>query len=43
VGEDFIEFDSMVNIKPGFGNRSRDVENPEIKEKIKKIISQLIL
>src|SRR3989344_6450870 len=36
-GEEIIEFDSMVNIKPGFGNRSRDVEDSEIKEKIKKI------
>ncbi len=41
-GEEFIEFDSMVNLKPAFGNRSRDVENPDIKEKIKKIVNELI-
>src|SRR3989338_9987849 len=26
-GDDFIEFDSMINIKPNFGNRSRGVDN----------------
>ena|SRR3989338_2578746 len=41
-GEDFIEFDSMVNIKPAFGNRSRGVENPEVQEKIKKIVKKLV-
>ena len=32
--EEWIEFDSMINLKPVFGNRSRDVESVEIKEKI---------
>lgn len=40
--EESIEFDSIVNIKPSYGNRSRDVENPEIKEKIKVIVNKLI-
>lgn len=40
---DWIEFDSMVNLKPHFGNRSRDVENPEIKEKIKAVVKKLII
>src|SRR3990167_6354608 len=40
-GEDFIEFDSMINLKPNLGNRSRDVGSPEIKEKIKNIIHKL--
>jgi len=38
----WIEFDSMVNLKPHFGNRSRDVENPEIKGKIRDIVKKLI-
>lgn len=42
-GEDFIEFDSMINLKPHYGNRSRGVENPEIREKIKKIVEKLVL
>lgn len=36
-----IEFDSVINIRPSQNNRSRDVENPEIKEKIKSIIRNL--
>ncbi len=40
--DEMIEFDSMINLKPSFGNRSRDVESPEVKEKIKKIIKKLI-
>ncbi len=39
---EWIEFDSMVNLKPHFGNRSRDVENPEIREKIRDIVKKLI-
>lgn len=41
--EEFIEFDSMVNIKPSFGNRSRNVEDLEIREKIKAIVQKLII
>ena len=40
--EEFIEFDSMVNIKPAFGNRSRNVENLAIQKKIKEISNKLI-
>ncbi|MEK7124437.1 MAG: DUF5674 family protein [Patescibacteria group bacterium] len=40
--ENFIEFDSMVNIKPGFGNRTRGVDNPKIREKIKSIVKKLV-
>ena len=42
VGEDFIEFDSMVNIKPSCGNRSRGVDDPMLQEKIKEIVKKLI-
>jgi hypothetical protein len=31
---EFIEFDSLINIRPWQGNRSRDIENPDIREKI---------
>lgn len=37
-----IEFDSVINIRPSLGNRSRGVENPEIKEKIIHIIKSLV-
>lgn len=42
TGGDFIEFDSMVNLKPAFGNRSRGVDEPEIREQIKKIVERLV-
>jgi len=42
IGDDFIEFDSMINLKPGFGNRTRGIDSTEIKDKIKKIVNNLI-
>lgn len=42
TGDDFIEFDSMINLKPALGNRSRNVENPTTQEKIKKIVHLLV-
>lgn len=40
VDEDFLEFDSLINIRPRQGNRSRDVENEEIRKKIKSIVAK---
>ena len=37
-----IEFDSMINLRPSQNNRSRSVDDPEIREKIVKIVSNLI-
>lgn len=37
-----LEFDSLVNIKPALGNKSRSVENPEIIEQATKIIHSWI-
>ena len=42
-GEDWIEFDSMINIKPSFGNRSRGVDDPAARTKIKEIVHKLIV
>lgn len=42
-GAEWIEFDSMVNIKPSFGNRSRGVDSAEIREKIKEIVKKLVI
>jgi len=41
--ENWIEFDSMVNLKPAFGNRSRGVEDKETQEKIRAIVTKLII
>jgi len=40
--EDWIEFDSMINLRPSQGNRSRSVDNPKIQEKIKKIVNRMV-
>ena len=42
-GEDFIEYDSLINIRSWQGNPSRGISNPEIKESIEKIVSQFII
>ena len=41
-GDDLIEFDSMVNLKPDLGNRTRGIENEEIRERIRGIVNKLI-
>lgn len=41
-GEDFIEFDSMINLRPSQGNRSRGIDNPKMREKILEIVNKLI-
>lgn len=40
--EDWIEYDSMINVRPGQGNRSREVENPELRERIRGIVAMLV-
>jgi hypothetical protein len=42
TGEDFVEFDSMINLRPSQGNRSRGVDNPEIQKKILEVTNKLI-
>jgi len=41
-GPDRIEYDSVINIRPSQGNRSRGVDSPEIKEKIVQIVHELV-
>ncbi len=40
--DDWIEFDSMINIRPRQGNRSRDVESPEIRAKIIEVVQKWV-
>lgn len=40
--EDFIEFDSMINLKPSQGNLSRGVKDEMIRQKIVKISDKWI-
>lgn len=39
---DWIEFDSMINLRPATGNRSRGVDDPKLRKKIIIIVNQLI-
>lgn len=41
-GEEFIEFDSMINLRPSQGNDSRSVEDPVIRKRIVEIVTALI-
>lgn len=41
-GTDFVEFDSMINIRPSQNNRSRDVEDPKVREEILAIANKII-
>jgi len=41
--EDFIEFDSMINLKPFVGNRTRNIDDSKTKEEILKIVNNLII
>uniref|UniRef100_A0A7C6EI05 Uncharacterized protein n=1 Tax=candidate division WOR-3 bacterium TaxID=2052148 RepID=A0A7C6EI05_UNCW3 len=40
--EDFIEFDSLINLRPSQGNRSRGVDDPALRKRIVDIVYNLI-
>ncbi len=39
-GDDFLEFDSMFNVRPSQGNAGRGVEVPAIRDKIVEIVNK---
>ncbi len=39
---EFIEFDSMINLRPSFGNSSRGVEDPRIRERIVALVNAVV-
>jgi hypothetical protein len=41
-GNEFIEFDSMINMRPSHGNRSRGIENQVMRNKIIEIVAKRI-
>lgn len=41
-GDDFIEFDSMINLRPRLNNFSRNIENEEVRKKVTAIINKLV-
>ena len=42
TNEDWIEFDSMINLRPTQGNRSRGVEDEALRKKIRAVVSLLV-
>lgn len=40
--KEWIEFDSMINVRPSQGNRSRGIENPEIRARIRQVVVKLV-
>jgi len=41
--EGFIVFDSIINLRPSWGNRSRSVDDPKNQEKIRVIVDRLVI
>ena len=42
-GEEMLEYTSFINIRPGQNNRSMEIENPEIRTKVRSIVQKLIV
>ena len=40
--DDFVEFDSMINIRPAQGNRSRSVEDEDMRARIIEIVGEIV-
>jgi len=41
-GDDFVEFDSMINMRPSQGNRSRGVDSEETRKKVINIVNKWV-
>ena len=41
-GPDWLEFDSMINLRPSFGNRSRGVDDPRTRESIASLVARMV-
>src|SRR3990167_2671837 len=41
-GEDWIEYDSMINVRPAHGNRSRGVDDPAVRQVIREVVESLV-
>ncbi len=41
-GEDFLEFDSMINLRPSFGNWSRGVDDLATRTALANLVAQLV-
>ena len=39
---DWLEFDSMINLRPSFGNRSRGVDDPATRKAVTDLVARLV-
>ena len=42
-GDDLVEFDAMINVRPAQGNRSRGVEDPAVQRHIRQLVARLVI
>jgi hypothetical protein len=42
-GSDWLEFDSMLNLRPSFGNRSRGVDDAATRDKLAELVRALVI
>lgn len=42
TGDDWIEFDSMINVRPSQGNRSRGVDDAATRTAIRRVVTKLV-
>jgi hypothetical protein len=42
-GDDFLEYDSMINLRPSQGNRTRGVEDEATRRRIREIVAKRVL
>jgi hypothetical protein len=40
---DFLEYTAMINIRPSFGNKSMEVADPSVRDRICEIVSRLLV
>lgn len=43
VEEDWIEFDSMINLRPSQNNRSRGIDDPRTRRRAAEVVSRLVV
>jgi hypothetical protein len=42
AGAEWLEFDSLINLRPSFGNRSRGVDDAGTREAITALVGRLV-
>jgi hypothetical protein len=42
TGDDWLEFDSMINVRPAAGNRSRGVDDEHTRQAIRRVVASLV-